>query len=61
MRFRTLNIYLGEARVGLLFQYGEGQTATTRLDPGRDPSVLRRLEQAEAHRELSSSLSHDDI
>jgi len=33
MRLRTLDILLGRARVGQLFQYGEGRTAITRLVP----------------------------
>lgn len=33
MRLRTLDIFVGTARVGVLFQYGEGPTAITRLMP----------------------------
>lgn len=33
MRFRALNVFLEGAKVGVLFQYGEGRSAITRLLP----------------------------
>jgi serine/threonine-protein kinase HipA len=39
MRLRALDVYLGQAHVGQLFQYGEGRTAITRLTP--DPIFWR--------------------